>query len=133
MDVCARTVYQPAQWPLRVTVLDGNYNVRQEDSLGETDIAGPCCIQADIVAHKRMLPRMERGDTVLLHDTGGYYHSARNTYNLRQAPPVWFFDDNKDSASSTEPFTWTCIQEAEPIERMLDAFCDPSWFHQRDQ
>jgi diaminopimelate decarboxylase len=124
VDVCARTVYQPTQWPLRVTVLDGDFVERGAENLGETDIAGPCCIQADIIAHKRMLPPMLPGDTVLLHDVGGYYHSAHNTYNLRQSPAVWAFEDAAD-----RPLKWLLVQEAEPIDRMLDAFCEPGWEH----
>jgi diaminopimelate decarboxylase len=65
-------VYHPKEWPLRLSVLNDRFEERDAAAdAGVTDVAGPCCIQADIVAHQRMLPRMSRGDTVLLHDVGG--------------------------------------------------------------
>jgi len=92
-DSCVRTVYHPDSWPLRLSVVRGNVPIVLESTtkatlalsdkaeevtvqsanavFAETDIAGPCCIQADIVAHRRLLPPLLRGDTILVHDVGG--------------------------------------------------------------
>jgi len=131
-DTCVRTVYHPKEWPLRVSILDERFEPRGGDGvsqsitskipggLAETDIAGPCCIQADIVAHQRMLPPVRRGDTVLLHDVGGYYHSGHTRYNLRQAPAVWSYQ-----TSVTESrLKLVLLQPAETVEQTLNAFCE---------
>lgn len=134
-DTCVRTVYHPKEWPLRVSVLRGphmqpvggdgvSHEISMENSADETDVAGPCCIQADIVAHQRMLPRVQMEDTVLLHDTGAYYHSGHTRYNLRQAPSVWAYED--DGAREGQ-FKFTLLQPAETVEQTLDAFCEPGW------
>jgi diaminopimelate decarboxylase len=134
-DTCVRTIYHPKEWPLRVTILGADFELRAGDGvpedfaaslpggLAETDLAGPCCIQADIVAHRLLLPPVRRGDTVLLHDVGGYYHSGHTRYNLRQAPSVWSFEDSEDG----EGFKWTLLQPAETVEQTLDAFCEKGY------
>ncbi len=131
-DTCVRTVYLPESWPLRVSLLDANSRpyggdgveaeASTEANLGETDIAGPCCIQADIVAHRRMLPPITRGDTVLLHDVGGYYHSGHTTFNLRQNPAVWAFESAPDGS-----LQFKLLQAAETVDGTLAAFCEPGW------
>lgn len=134
-DTCVRTIYHPKEWPLRVSILDGEFGPRGGEGvsdafaaalpggIAETDIAGPCCIQADIVAHQRLLPPIRRGDTVLLHDVGGYYHSGHTRYNLRQAPSVWSFED----AEGVDEFKFTLLQPAETVDQTLDAFCEEGY------
>ena len=132
-DTCVRTVYHPKEWPLRVTTLndkleprggegvDDEFQKSLEGGIAPTDIAGPCCIQADIVAHERPLPPLHRGDTILLHDVGGYYHSGHTRYNLRQAPCVWGFEgQGKD-------MKLTLLQASETVDETLDAFCEPEF------
>jgi diaminopimelate decarboxylase len=124
-DTCVRTIYHPEEWPLRVSLLNENFEPFGGDGftdsnaqqMTETDLAGPCCIQADIVAHKRLLPEVTRGDTVLLHDVGGYYHSGATTYNLRQNPSVWAFE-GEDS-----DLRYTLLQPQETVDETLNQFC----------
>ena len=87
------------------------------ESWVETDVAGPCCIQADIVAHQRLLPKMEPGSTILLHDVGGYYHSGKSTYNLRQAPPVWGF-----RGADNDSLSCSLLQSGESVDETLAHF-----------
>ena len=126
-DTCVRTVYHPKEWPLRVSVLNGESrpiggegftcDSDEMKSWVETDIAGPCCIQADIVAHERLLPKMNLGNMILLHDVGGYYHSGKSTYNLRQAPAVWGFRGNDNDS-----LEFTLLQKAEAVDETLAQF-----------
>ena len=84
-QVAARTVYQPEVWSLRISALDGEGRPKHETLVAQ-DIAGPCCFAGDILAHQRMLPLLEPGDHVLIHDTGGYYFSSPYIYN--SLPPI---------------------------------------------
>ena len=129
----------PTKWVLRCTVLDGTSCLPRggdgveheaaaalEGGLGETDVAGPCCFQADIVAHRRMLPPVRPGDTVLLHDVGGYFHAQHSRYNLRQMPPLYGYRNAVDTtASSTDDakFEIVQLQQGETIQQTIDAFC----------
>lgn len=75
---------------------------------------------------------IRRGDTVLLHDVGGYYHSGHTRYNLRQAPSVWSFEDTKDGMYVNPMWSWAdfvsfnfkLLQPAETVDQTLDAFCE---------
>ena len=79
----------------------------------ETDVAGPCCIQADIIAHRRLLPPLKQADELLIHDVGGYYHSGHSRYNLRQAPAVYAFESN----IAADQISVKLIQAAETVNK----------------
>jgi len=50
------------------------------------DIAGNICESGDILAKERMLPKIERGDVLAIHDAGAYGYSMASTYNSRPLP-----------------------------------------------
>lgn len=105
-DLFVRTIWMPSKWPLRVSVLSPNGELKQapRSEWSRQDIAGPCCFGGDIVAHERNLPPIRQGDWVIAHDTGGYYYSAFSYYNLRQAPIVYAFDEARpDELSVLKP------------------------------
>ena len=120
-DLCIRTIYHPETWPLRIDVFDGagapRWPVAQgselegctaatagttaaeraaKGELYEHDIAGPCCIAGDIIAHQRPMPVVQQGDHLMIHDVGGYYHASHSKYNLRQSPPVYGYSQAED-------------------------------------
>eukprot|EP00123_Amoebidium_parasiticum_P011220 comp20583_c0_seq1/m.26505 comp20583_c0_seq1/g.26505 ORF comp20583_c0_seq1/g.26505 comp20583_c0_seq1/m.26505 type:complete len:435 (-) comp20583_c0_seq1:213-1517(-) len=119
-DICIRTIYHPDKWPLRLTVLDagGRERVEPEGTWVEWDVAGPCCIAGDIIAHQRRLPVIQPGDWLVVHDVGGYYHSSYSRYNCRQAPPVIGYE-----ASGDGPITFTVLQRGETAAESLRMFC----------
>lgn len=86
-QVATRTVFMPESWPLRVSVFDALGNPKQGRELAQ-DIAGPCCFAGDLVASGRMVPELEAGDLVVLHDTGGYYASTPWSYNSLPRPAI---------------------------------------------
>lgn len=47
----------------------------------------------DLAARELTLPRAHQGDVIAILDVGGYYHSSYSYYNLRQAPPVYLFNE----------------------------------------
>ena len=79
-QVATRTVFMPELWAIRVSALDPPAAPRPVRR-SEQDVAGPCCFAGDIIASHRLLPLLEPGDWVLLHDTGAYYFSTPFVYN----------------------------------------------------
>ncbi len=97
-DLCVRTVYHPDKWPLRISVADGEGHEVSGTPTACYDVGGPCCFRGvllrecvcghshscahararagDMLAANRELPVVQPGYWILLHDTGGYYHSA---------------------------------------------------------
>ena len=115
-DLCLRTVWQPENWKLRVDVYDALGFIKN-DSLGETDVAGPCCLGGDLVAVKQMLPAaVPMEDCVVVKDVGGYYHSSYSFYNLRMAPPVYLFDEETQELM--------CINSGQSLESCLSFMGD---------
>jgi hypothetical protein len=53
----------------------------------------------DLAAREMTLPRAHQGDVIAILDVGGYYHSSFSYYNLRQAPPVYVFNESSGSLS----------------------------------
>eukprot|EP01065_Artemidia_motanka_P009635 TRINITY_DN14960_c0_g1_i1.p1 TRINITY_DN14960_c0_g1~~TRINITY_DN14960_c0_g1_i1.p1 ORF type:complete len:424 (+),score=70.57 TRINITY_DN14960_c0_g1_i1:65-1336(+) len=91
VDLAIRTVWAPKEWPLRVNVYSETGDRMPDVDVGVTDVAGPCCLGGDILAHQRNLPRMRPGCYVLFKDVGAYYHASYSYYNLRQAPSLWAY------------------------------------------
>jgi diaminopimelate decarboxylase len=50
------------------------------------DIVGGTCDAADILAHGRILPRLERGDLLAILDTGAYAESTAGQFNTYPRP-----------------------------------------------
>ena len=84
-QTATRTVFMPDLWEIRLSVFDAAGNPKQTAAVPQ-DVAGPCCFAGDLIARERLLPLIEPGDYVLLHDTGAYYFSNPFFYN--NLPPV---------------------------------------------
>ncbi|MEI6456749.1 MAG: diaminopimelate decarboxylase [bacterium] len=52
------------------------------------NLAGPLCFSGDILAKGVMLPPVEEGDCIAIHDTGSYTFSMWSRYNSRQSPRI---------------------------------------------
>ncbi|WP_206789866.1 diaminopimelate decarboxylase [Amycolatopsis sp. MtRt-6] len=89
-QVAARTVLQPAHWPLRVGAFDAAGTPKTGPEVPQ-DIAGPLCFAGDLLARERPLPLLEPGDLVVAHDTGAYYFGAHYAYNTLPRPAVHGF------------------------------------------
>lgn len=132
-DLFVRTVYHPEKWPLRLSLLDSKGAIKAVELVGghclpmakRWNVAGPCCFSLDIIAHGRCLfdpltgtsMDIEAGDWLLLHDTGGYYHSAWSYYNSRQAPGVYGF-----RSVETTGFSFVELAPQRSLEQTLGFF-----------
>lgn len=127
-DIAIRTIYHPNVWPLRVTAFDGSGATNLSEAVPssewvETDVSGPCCTGADIIAHQRMLPPLSPGDWLIIHDVGAYYLASFSRYNCRQAPPMIGYTKRSAGASDdTQVYTFTVLQKQETVDDTLDFF-----------
>jgi diaminopimelate decarboxylase len=87
-QVATRTVFMPEHWKIRLSVFDSSGRPKSRDEELQ-DVAGPLCFAGDLVGAGRLLPRIEPGDYVVLHDTGAYYFSNHFYYNALCAPAVY--------------------------------------------
>ena len=87
-QTAARTVFMPEFWKIRLSVFDAN-GVRKSGNEVVQDVAGPCCFAGDMLAYQCMLPLIEPGDHIVLHDTGAYYFSNPFIYNSLPAHAVY--------------------------------------------
>jgi len=113
-QIATRTVFMPDYWKLRLSVYspDGSAKSGNEEL---QDVAGPLCFAGDMIASARMLPLIEPGDYVVLHDTGAYYFSNPFYYNALCAPAVYAAE--KDSQGSVVLSLW---RRQQTVDDMLN-------------
>ena len=85
VDACACNLMRPAMYGAyhHITVMG------KEDAVCDHmyDVTGSLCENCDKFAVDRMLPRIDRGDLLVIHDTGAHGHAMGYNYNgkLRSA------------------------------------------------
>ena len=86
-DLFVRTAYQPEVWSheLSVTSPDGRLKRGKRQPF---TVAGPLCFSGDVLGKNRLLPEIEPGDWILVHDAGAYTLSMQSRYNSRLLPAV---------------------------------------------
>jgi len=102
-QIATRTVFMPEAWRIRLSVSGPSGQAKTGGEVSQ-DIAGPLCFAGDMIGSERMLPLIEPGDYVVLHDTGAYYFSNPFFYNALAAPAVYgaeVFDDDIVNFTST--------------------------------
>jgi diaminopimelate decarboxylase len=98
-QIATRTVFMPDHWKIRLSVFDSTGQAKTGPEV-EQDVAGPLCFAGDMIGTGRLLPLIEPGDYVVLHDTGAYYFSNPFYYNALAAPAVYGVDVSKDDSMS---------------------------------
>eukprot|EP00756_Hemistasia_phaeocysticola_P053730 Hpha_TRINITY_DN29687_c0_g1::TRINITY_DN29687_c0_g1_i1::g.165101::m.165101/K01586/lysA; diaminopimelate decarboxylase len=121
VDLAIRTVWAPKDWPLRVSVYTPEGLPEDNTDIGETDVAGPCCLGGDILAHQRQLPRMLPGSVVVFRDVGAYYHASQSHYNLRQVPALWAVD-NCGTSGGPQLRLWRQADKVEDTLRIMTPY-----------
>jgi len=87
-DLFVRECLSPANWQHEYSVLDRNGKLKEGRDDHPYNLAGPLCFAGDIVAKNVILPTVEEGDYIVIHDTGGYTFSMWSRYNSRQTPRI---------------------------------------------
>jgi len=105
-----RTVYLPHQWSHPMTVFTAQGEIK-EGPFMKQDIAGPMCFSGDFMGRNVMLPEIETGDYLVIHDTGGYTTSMYSKYNSRRANAMYAYDDKTNAL--------TVLKERETCEETL--------------
>jgi len=87
-DFMLRECYNPQDWHHEISVLDSHGKLKKHSPAEKYFIAGPLCFAGDVIGHDLLLPRVEEGDYLIIHDVGGYTLSMWSRYNSRQVPSV---------------------------------------------
>jgi diaminopimelate decarboxylase len=95
-DLFLRECLNPKDWHHEYSVIDRNGYVKEGKDEHPYNLAGPLCFSGDIVAKNIELPRIEEGDYIVIHDTGGYTFSMWSVYNSRQTPRILGYFNNGD-------------------------------------
>ncbi|MFB7787715.1 diaminopimelate decarboxylase [Streptomyces vinaceus] len=90
VQLATRTVYAPAQWPLRILPYDAKGAPKHGEPVAQ-DVAGPACFAGDLLATARELPPLAPGDLIGVPDTGAYFFTAHYGYNSLPRPAVHGF------------------------------------------
>ena len=112
-QIATRTVFMPEHWKLRLSVYDPA-GVAKSGNEELQDVAGPLCFAGDMVGTGRMLPPIQPGDYVVLHDTGAYYFSNPFYYNALCAPAVYGAD-----VVDGEPVKFSVWRKQQTVDQML--------------
>ena len=83
----------------------------------EYTIAGPICESSDILAKNVVLPQQNRGDYLIIHDTGAYGAVMASDYNSRGLPNEILVNDS----------SFAVIYKTQTIEESIDRDIIPSW------
>ena len=105
-DLFLRECLNPASWPHEYSVFDKTGKLKSGKDLNPYNLAGPLCFSGDILAKNVILPVVEEGDYLVIHDTGGYTFSMWSRYNSRQTPRIIGYSGN----------SFTILKERERLE-----------------
>lgn len=92
-DLFLRECLNPVDWKHEYSVTDPNGNLK-DGKLSPCHLAGPLCFSGDMLAKDVMLPGIEEGDFLIVHDSGGYTFSMWSRYNSRFTPRIIGYRDN---------------------------------------
>ncbi len=112
-QIATRTVFMPEFWKIRLSVADFTGRAKNGSETLQ-DVAGPLCFAGDMIGTDRLMPEIEPGDYVVLHDTGAYYFSNPFYYNALAAPAVYGAQVAED-----EPVKFKVWRRQQTVDDML--------------
>jgi len=111
-----RSTYLPKTWSHRMSAIDGKTGkLKDSEEKIAYDIAGPLCFQGDFLGHDVTLPKVEKGDIIVVHDTGGYTMSMYSKYNSITPSTVYGYERRGEGGG----FRIRCFKERETPEETL--------------
>jgi diaminopimelate decarboxylase len=108
-DLFVRECLNPRDWHHEYSVFDKNGRLKSGKDDSPYNLAGPLCFSGDIIAKEISLPRIEEGDYIVIHDTGGYTFSMWSRYNSRQTPRIIGYREG----------SFKILKERETIEELM--------------
>ena len=87
-DLFVRECLNPRDWQHEYSLFDREGKLKTGNDIHPYNLAGPLCFSGDIIAKNVRLPKVEEGDYIVIHDTGGYTFSMWSRYNSRQTPRI---------------------------------------------
>lgn len=115
-DMFVRTCYCPADFPLRVQVVDGeSFDLKTADKyeLVEHNVVGPLCFGGDKICEAMKLPIIHTGDFVVVRDAGANCLSLWSRHCSRPSPAVYGYRRQGDSIEFTQ------LRKRETLENIL--------------
>lgn len=111
-DMFLRESYMHGKWHHEISVLNPEGKIKKNKKSMKYNIAGPLCFSGDFIAKGILLPIIEPGDYIVIHDTGAYTLSMWSRYNSRQIPKVI-------GIKSTDS-KFLILKERESVEKVVD-------------
>ncbi|UQA57542.1 diaminopimelate decarboxylase [Polyangium aurulentum] len=90
-DLLVRRAYLPEEWHHDLAVLDAEGRPKEGPAAPWT-VVGPLCFAGDVVSRGALLPAIEPGDFVVIHDVGAYTLSMWSRHCSRALPLVIGYD-----------------------------------------
>lgn len=121
-DQFPRTAYLPELWSHTISVLGPDGTPKSGVPASEyvkQDIAGPLCFSGDFMAKQLLLPPIQVGDLVVVHDTGGYTMSMHSKYNSRQVGATYAYTSAKESGGDVK---FALLKARETAEEALSGW-----------
>ena len=109
-DLFLRECFNPRDWHHEYSVFTSQGRLKTGVDDSPYNLAGPLCFAGDILAKEVRLPRMEEGDYIVIHDTGGYTFSMWSRYNSRQTPRIIGYHEER----------FEILKERETLEELQD-------------
>ena len=86
---------------IRPVLYGAEYECGIVNKLGESPevkytVAGKCCESGDVLIKECLLPKAEKGDTLIITSTGAYTNSMSSNYNKIEKPAVVFVNSGRE-------------------------------------
>ena len=125
LDACAANLMRPAMYGAyhHITVLGKQYAAHDH----KYDVTGGLCENNDKFAVDRMLPKIDIGDLIYIHDTGAHGFAMGYNYNgkLRSAEVLLREDGSHELIRRAEtPQDYFATLDGTPFWRKLEKICD---------
>ncbi len=86
-DFALREIYRPRDWWHEITVHEADGSLKSGPN-HPVDLFGPLCFSGDCWAKGRLLPEIQEGDLLVIHDVGAYTLGMWSRFCSREMPEI---------------------------------------------